>query len=341
MKHRKYERIEGTWHEKTMEYFKEQGFFAEDIEWCVMEKVHGCNFAFYLDQEEVKVGKRKHFLIEGENFYQYLRMSKREQYKCVQIWDDIVSGGLEIKELIIYGELFGGFYPHPDVQNIGSVRKVQKGVWYHPDIQFYAFDIWIKTDTFSGFLDYDLAIDLFKKNDLLYAKIIKQGTYEECSQYPTEFQTAIPDLLGLPKIENNLCEGVVLKPILPIYMKDGDRVILKTVNEQFKVISREKGDEKLKRISQEMSEYAKETVELLIPYINENRLRSVLSKFGEFSKKDFNNVYSLFKEDIYEDFAINYDNLEFCDVVDLKMVGKEVGRLCVEIWRPIFLSEAI
>lgn len=341
MKHRKYERIEGFWHKKTVDYFREKGFFDKEIEWCITEKVHGANFSFYLDQDSMLFAKRSAFLQDGENFYQCNRMISNESYKCQQIWDDLVSSGIELEELIIYGELFGGFYPHPDIKNIGYIRKIQKGVWYHPDVKFYAFDIWIKTDLFEGFLDYDRAIHYFEKNDLFHAKILYRDKFDACKMYSNEFPTDIPARFGLPPIEGNVCEGIVIKPIKPLETDDGDRVILKSKNDKFIEVSREKGATKTRKILKQMSDYAKETVDLLLPYINENRLRSVLSKFGEFERTEFKKVYKLFKEDVYDDFNINYDNLAYCDIVDLKMIDKEIGRLCVEVWRPVFLVESL
>ena len=35
----------------------------------------------------------------------------------------------------------GGWYPHPDVPPVLNARKVQKGVWYCPDVRFIAFDV--------------------------------------------------------------------------------------------------------------------------------------------------------------------------------------------------------
>ena len=232
MWHKKYKRIDGLWHEKVVRYYKDNGHMHDDIEWCVMEKVHGANFGIYLNQDSMLFAKRSKFLIDGENFFQCNRMIEREAFKCQQIWDDYVSMTQNpLEYMIVYGELFGGYYPHDDVTNFSQIRKIQKGVWYHPDINFYAFDIYIKVEGQDGaFLNYDDAIKLFTKNKLFHARILAKGTFNECEKYSNEFQTKIPDWLGLPRLEDNICEGIVLKPIIARYDEDGERIIFKSKN---------------------------------------------------------------------------------------------------------------
>ena len=161
MKHRTYDHINGVWHNKTMEYFEEMGFFADDIEWCVMEKIHGSNFAFHQTATALQFATRGEFITGDKQFCNHLRMTKDVTHKVTKIWNDLIQSGVDLKEMIIYGEIFGGNYQHPDVEKIRGVKRIQKGVQYHPDIKFYAFDIWCKTESSEWFMDYDLAVDLF------------------------------------------------------------------------------------------------------------------------------------------------------------------------------------
>ena len=62
----------------------------------------------------------------------------------------------------------------------------------------------------------------------------KQGRYksciepfEECLKYSNLFQTKIPEMYGLEPIENNIAEGVVIKPVKDLRFGNGQRVILK------------------------------------------------------------------------------------------------------------------
>lgn len=340
MKHRSYDHIQGLWHDKTVNYFREMGFFADNIEWCVMEKIHGSNFAICQTTNSVQFATRNEFIKGDKQFCQHLRMTPDVVNKCTDIWNDMINMGFDLKELIIYGEIFGGKYLHPDLKPIVGVKRIQKGVQYHPDIKFYAFDIWMKTGAWDGYLDYDFATELFEGHKLFYAKILKQGTFAECSIYPNKFPTTIPALLNLPTIEDNICEGIVMKPILPILDANGDRVSLKSKNEDALKKMRERRPRNMKP-NKELSPEVIRTVGLILPYINEYRLRMVLSKQVEVTKKDFNRIYKEFRQDIYLDF--DEDNNELCilEEIDRKMLDKEIGRLCIDIWRPIFLKEVL
>lgn len=341
MEHKKYDGIVGTWSAKNIEYLRLKGFDHKSIKWCVTEKVHGSNFAFYINQDEIKVAKRNGFLAEGENFFQYTRMNESNGWKVRQLWDYLcglrVTFGdddLEpIKEIIVYGELCGGVYEHPDVIKPPNVRKIQKGVSYHPDIIFYCFDIMVN----GIYLDMNALPAACEFNDIFYAKILKTGTFDECMECPDEFQSLIPKWLGLPPIENNVCEGIVLKPLSPMFYEDGDRVILKSKNQKFLEVSKERKQRPVKQKAK-LSEFGKLTLTAISTYITENRLNNVISKFGEPQKKDFRAIWQLFKDDVLEDFEKNYTNVySNLDELDKPLMMKIIGTLCTEVWRPIFL----
>ena len=127
----------------------------------------------------------------------------------------------------VYGELFGGYYPHPDVAPDPVGWPVQKGIWYAPGHDFYAFDIYVFTKDGGFFLPVMEANALFSDAGLFYSWNRFVGLLDDCLAYPHVFPTAIPGELGLPPIDGNLCEGIVLKPLVPIYLPDGSRVAIK------------------------------------------------------------------------------------------------------------------
>jgi len=337
LKHRTYDHINGIWHEKTMEYFEEMGFFNNDIEWCVTEKVHGSNFAFHQTSGALQLATRNQYIIGDKQFCQHLRMTPDNIHKCTSIWNTLQEYLGDIKEMIIYGEIFGGKYEHEDVDRVNEAKRIQKGVQYHPDIKFYAYDIWLKTEASEYFLDYDMAINLFEEHNMVHAKILRKGSFGFCKIYSDKFPTTIPEYFNLPEIPDNICEGIVLKPILGLMTEGGDRVILKSKNEKFLEVSRE--PKRPRKMAPELSENARDAIYEIMPYINENRLRNVLSKHGEFTKKEFGVIIKAFKEDIYMDFEYELYHLSVLDPVDKKMVQKEVNRLAIKIWKPIYLRE--
>lgn len=364
MKHRKYESIVGVWQQKEVAYLRLQGYDHPKYRWCITEKIHGSNLSFSMDLDELKVAKRNSFIKDGENFFQYLRMKESNGYKVRDLWNQLVKEGYEIEELRVYGELFGGYYPHPDVERLQNVQKIQKGVYYHPDINFYCFDIMLN----GKFLPMKKVCRLCEEVNIFYAKILFEGTFDECLEYPDEFQTKIPEWLGLPLFDpnekhvikknvfvgmkdgemcfedkeivyhGNICEGIVIKPLEDLRYKDGSRVIFKSKNPVFMETSKEK--KSIRKKDHDLSEFAMDTIEAIAVYVNENRLRNVLSKIGAFTKKDFKKIFDAFKRDIYENFNMDHDNLKNMEKIDKREVDKVVGRLCTEIWRPVFLSEA-
>ena len=338
MKHRSYDHINGVWHNKTMEYFEEMGFFADDVEWCVTEKVHGSNFAFHQTATGLQFATRKTYITGDKQFHQHLRMTPDNVHKCTSIWNDLQEHLGDIKEMIIYGEIFGGSYPHEDIKPLRQVSRIQKGIYYHPDVNFYAYDIWIKTSISEFFMDYDYAVELFESYNMFHAIMLFRGTYEACSMFPDKFESGIPLLLGLPMIKGNICEGVVLKPIMGLTTEGGDRVILKSKNDEANKKMRERKPKNQKPTT-ELSHDLRVIVDSLIPFITETRLRNVLSKHIEFTKTDFNVIYKGFKEEVYQDYEEANNELNLFNPQELKLIEKEVGRLCIDIWKPIYMRE--
>ena len=104
----------------------------------------------------------------------------------------------------IYGEYFGGNWPadHPNANKKGP-KAVQKGVYYTPEHEFFAFDIFIVTTETAYWVN---VLDLPKllKNDIPVVPVYKQGTFDEIFNLDTVFDSTIPELLGLPKMEKNI-----------------------------------------------------------------------------------------------------------------------------------------
>ena len=96
--------------------------------WCVTEKVHGANFSIHFDGGKLRCAKRKGFLDENEDFFGHFGILTRLRSSLVSMARDIME--LKVEKVIIYGELCGGKYPHPDVKEVAYTRPVQVGVWH-------------------------------------------------------------------------------------------------------------------------------------------------------------------------------------------------------------------
>ncbi|KAL9653790.1 hypothetical protein ABK040_012851 [Willaertia magna] len=334
----------------------------KEIPWVVTEKVHGSNFSFIVsknngDTEELKVCKRGSILTLGDlSYYPKAVEIVKPKYeeKCLKLFK-IIENYFEdkyiIKSIQIYGELFGGHYPHPEVENVLGRVPIQRHVYYSIDYDFYVFDIRVTGMTASEFkqevkffIGYDEMIKFLMESGFeIFAKELFRGTLEEClNNFNSVFNSIIPkEFYNLPEMEENknICEGIVIKPIKDTYTKyKRERMIIKKKNDQFnekiknpnrifdkKIKEEEEEDEKIVFIGKETSEniYKK-----LLGYLNENRLEGNVSKIGD--------IYSfvqlreqcigLFAKDALDDF-IKENKEEWDKIVkeDQKKMKKKIS----------------
>ena len=210
-----------AWMERIRAAVKPESLFA------VQEKVHGANVSFLTDGLDVKMARRTAVIREGESFFGYEAVLDRYEWQVVHIFNRLSLRYPEMVSVAVHGELFGGYYPHPQVVNRWS-KPVQEGIWYCPWVDFYAFDIYVFTGNGGFFLPVKEASDLFSSAGIPYARTLFTGTLDECLGYPCPFPTTVPAEWSLPPIEGNLCEGIVLKPLAPVLLPgDGARVAVK------------------------------------------------------------------------------------------------------------------
>lgn len=112
-------------------------------------------FCFFYDNGEVRYAKRKGIIKENDYFFGYKKILDFNLEKI-----RLIFSLLKKDKAFIYGELFGGIYPGMT----SDVNPVQSGIYYSPNLEFYAFDIsYINDSNVETYLNYDLSIDLFKK----------------------------------------------------------------------------------------------------------------------------------------------------------------------------------
>jgi Rnl2 family RNA ligase len=325
MKHTKYPSIENTYRDEFLKLVKEEG--KDSGEWVITEKVHGGQFSIYFDGAEFRASSRTAFLTDDLDFYNWQKVLVDNREKIKQIYDTLKSTNKDISQVIVYGELFGGSYPHPDVPKVKTAKRLQKGVYYHPDNLFYAFDIRVD----DRYLTVDETNRLFESSGLFYAKPLFRGTLEECLTYPNKFPSQISQWLELPPIEDNVAEGIVIKPVETRYLNVGERVILKSKNEKFEERKAIKKNPVIKKEESPLSESGAHLLQELGSLVTENRLDNVLSKRGEtpypVPKDYFGDVMKEFSLDVWEefnkDFKTEYEKLEN---VEQKKISKEMNQ---------------
>lgn len=322
---KKYNSIENTYRDEFLERIKTHGFWEN--EFVVQEKVHGSNLSYWTnDGKTFFSGKRTGIIENNENFYNYEIVLENIKPKLELLWKNLKTDFPTLSQLTIFGELFGGTYPHPEIEIDKKAITVQKGIFYSPKNHFYAFDILINSETY---LDVDLANKHLEKVNLLHAKTIFKGSIVECMKHKNDFDSTIPKELGLPKLEPNIVEGVVIRPIQTSYFNNGVRVILKNKNEKW---SENKKYHKSINQSEEATEKIIKLQEAIKTYVTENRLNNVLSKIGEVTPKDFGKLLGMFNKDIVDDFTKDYLNhLEELDKKEVKQINKSIGSIAMEL----------
>lgn len=303
----KYTSIENTYQAAYM--LKVREHCPKDMLWDVTEKVHGANCCLITDGKTVEFAKRSG-IVNGEGFFNYELVLAEHQQKILDafkyIKEKYETEEKPVKMVQFYGELFGGVYPHENVPRDNRFGAIQKGLYYAPYQSFYGFDIALchgnGTDAngYRTWLNPDQEADVYSQNGIFFARSLFRGTLEECLAFSNAFQTHIPEWLGLPPIEDNICEGVVLKPMIPQFFGSGDRIVLKNKNDRFA----EKKKEHVHKEVKDLPEVIMALVDCLDDYVTDNRLCNVISHEGEFDMpKNFGTVIKLFTEDILNDFV--------------------------------------
>jgi len=99
------------------------------------------------------------------------------------------------------------------VKSVSGLNAVQSGIWYSPDLVFAVFDVAIfKRDGTRQFMPFLQMIDVSKLAGFFVLEPLFIGSQSQAFSFPTEFQSKIPERLCLPSLDNNLCEGIVLRP---------------------------------------------------------------------------------------------------------------------------------
>ena len=112
----------------------------EKVKWAVTEKVHGANFSFVYENHSLGFAKRKDFLKWTDDFFGFQTVAMALENKIMELFE-LLSLDVKAERYILYGELFGGKYPHPEVQPDEQVQAIQTGVYYCPSVSFCAFDL--------------------------------------------------------------------------------------------------------------------------------------------------------------------------------------------------------
>ena len=197
------------------------------VSWAVTEKIHGANFCFVIMDSTVRGASRRRLLDDNEPFFGWQTVRDRLELGLREVAIQLTKATETAETVSIYGELFGGGYPHPMVASVSGVSPIQTGVWYAPDIHFAAFDITIGTGEARRYIDWEQARSLLVSANIPCVAPLRIGTYEQATDFPIRFDSTIPATLGLPALPvgTNLAEGVVIRPVREIAVQSKGSMI--------------------------------------------------------------------------------------------------------------------
>jgi len=314
-----------------------------DGKYIVTEKIDGANFGFYCNGKVVKFARRRS-IIQTQKEYNFFKLDQaiRVQFykqNIMNLYNKMTKQKEynNIKYIIVYGEIFGGWY----LGLKSGPCAVQKKVYYCNEIDFMAFDLKIFTDNDTYFESYDKRSQLFDIIDIPYLKPLFRGDIKTCTKYPIDFDSTIPDILKMPPLKKrNLVEGIVICHSERFFFNNNevDRSIVKIKNKKFYEVKTKKtqyvntvkkntiivynSNELHKNWKKVMDAINKIMPEILL-YVTENRYNNIISHEWEKGKK----VMKPYIEDVIKDYSQEHADIwNIFDEKSKSIINKKIGR---------------
>lgn len=340
-------------------------------EYVVMEKIHGANFAFYSNGEEVQCAKRTSILEPDESFFGWQGIHEKYAEKL----NAFVACALSYIEyektyFIFCGELYGGNvqknmpYPkHKDFalfdafhivpktpKNDRLISEILDGgevtYYYDETIDSYVFTVQGKTHFFDA---------VEEVTGIKSAPVLFTGSLSECLGYEKNFESLLlcEEAMKLEGLERGTeawdyragTEGVVISMNFPVVIGGNQLLYIKNKTERFE----EKKREPKTVVTQEQSLMKLNHGELLvfntlISMITEPRYEAVISKIGEVDIKQFGAVLKAFIEDCFEDLnkelaLLDVGVVEFKQLEESKRISKHFNAECTQFIRNKLLGK--
>lgn len=335
---KKYPSIENHYNARFLSKIEYEYPLIQDTMFVAREKIHGTNFSVIITADEIIPCKRSGPIAENESFFGHnIIMEKyKDNFKRIQkMINNSACGDLEGVSFQIFGEFAGG----------GIQKEVDYG-----EKDFYVFDIISISSTGADkYFEDDGYVTIFCLSfGLKQAPLLKIGTLEELLKLNNSFESVvhdykkmyndIDDIADLAYYEfpikfpiNNVAEGIVIKPRIPLFLSNGSRVIIKSKNSKF---SEKKNVKKI--TVTKLSELDSELLNSLSEYVTEARVSNVISKIGEITSKDFGKILGMVMKDIFDE--ANREEISIESAENQKSVKKELQKIALPVVRTAFVK---
>lgn len=333
MTYHKYPHIENHYLSAFIEKIYNNVANADEIDWEVTEKIHGTNVQIATDGVEIRVGKRTSPITEDENFYNALNVMKFMRKPIALLWEALKSTHSNMVQLILYGELFGGCYPHPDVPAVIGESKIQQGIWYSPVKSWMCFDMAVEyADGTFEFIAPSMKRSLCAEYNIPHVPVIGivRGLKEAltwCNAQPSRVYSRF----NLPPIEGNSMEGIVMKPEYHDIEMGFDRCIVKSKNPDFE--DKKHGNKIV--VPKEIPQNVQEALDKVAPYCTKARVEGAISKIGECTHKDIGRVIAAASKDVIEEIQKELNVYDMLDKAEQRtingFISKEMATFAKEL----------
>lgn len=183
------------------------------LSFVALEKLHGAHLSIL-----VKKGKKSEFKVQAacrssllhpeDDFFGYQAVLAKCTPLAFELFRILAAKDATPWRLQIHGELVGGYYPCEGVEAVEGVEPVQRRVHYCPDLEFVALDVRVD----GRMLDWEDADQYLSDAGFRRAPVLARGDLQAVLKLPVEYPTWFPSSLGLPPIDGNLAEGIVIRP---------------------------------------------------------------------------------------------------------------------------------
>jgi Rnl2 family RNA ligase len=282
-----------------LEYYPE----LSTCKFIVSEKLHGANAGIqFRNDGTYSFQKRNSDLSLDSNFFNFQSLLKdSEIVSFIEKMSTYCK--LENCNWIFFGELYGD--------------GVQKEVKYCSERKLKFFDLydcdneqWLTPEETLSFTGTDLYVPIIGYFDGLVSAL----------EVDTEFNTM------LNPIEDNICEGVVIRPFAKNYIYMHDHLVVKKKNDKFKEKVKRQINKEKNPLTGKLLEYS----DIACSYVSANRLDNVVSHMGEpEGMEDFGKYIAEFLTDIKTDLFDENSDIKELSKSDRKLVLSAANRLAV------------
>jgi Rnl2 family RNA ligase len=292
--HKSYSSIENYYNEDHVNKIK--NIYGKEL-FIAQEKIHGSNFSFQISYDPINPDYRKIYCssrsqriglltdTDGPDFFGTKNIIINKYHDICKIRDEIFTRIPGVSNMQIYGELFGGIYK--DI-TIKTAKSIQKEIYYNPDNDFIVFDIRIQTfEQEDYYLSQEEISEILKDTKIKQIKIMHKGTLDELLKLNPTFESTIYSYYDLPKIDNNIAEGYVIKKDGRILLANKDKKLGEIVNPIIKLKSPAFAE--ISNLKTPVERDLMNKVKYIQDnYINENRINAFKSKNIDSDKKNYN-----------------------------------------------------